>query len=228
MTRGAGRGSVMVQPGRQEHQPAAQRETPPSRLARYRALAWARDRFEGSLAQRFLQRLKALDFASRAVLFGSGLLVSLLPFVILLSAFASQRVDDDISQRLGLDHRAAGIVDHLFTSAPATLSVATATSLIFLIAGMLSVASSLQQIYETVFRQDHRGLRDLYRLRDLSRLLTWIVVLGVVMVAESLAERPVSAVADGGWLAPLVTVAITAPFYWWAMHFLLAGRVRWR
>ncbi len=94
----------MVQPGRQEHQPAAQRETPPSRLARYNALAWAwgRDRFEGSLGQSFLQRLKALEFASQAVLFGSGLLVSLLPSVILLSAFASQRVDDDISLRLGL------------------------------------------------------------------------------------------------------------------------------
>ena len=107
----------MVQPGRQERQLAAQRETPPSRLAGYEALAWARDRFEGSLAQSFLQRLKVLDFASQAVLFGSGLLVSLLPLVILLSAFASQRVDDDISHRLGLDRRAAGIVDHLFTSA---------------------------------------------------------------------------------------------------------------
>jgi membrane protein len=224
----------MVQPGRQEHHPAAQRGTPRSRLAGYEALAWARVWFEESLAQGFLQRLKALDFARQAVLFGSGLLVSLLPFVILLSAFASQRVDNDISQRLGLDHRAAGIVDHLFTSAPATLSIATATSLIFLIAGTLSVASSLQQIYETVFRQDHRGLRDLYRsrdlhrLRDLYRLLTWIAVLGVVIVAESLAERPVSAVADGGWLAPVVTVAIMAPFFWWTMHFLLAGRVRWR
>jgi membrane protein len=215
-------GSVMVQPDRQEHRPAAQRETPPSRLARYTAPARARDRFEGSLVQSFLQRLKALDFASQAMLFGSGLPVSLLPFVILLSAFASQRIDDDISERLGLDRRAAGIVHHLFISAPATLSVATATSLIFLLAGMLAVASSLQQIYETVFRQDHQGLRDLYRL------LTWIVVLIVVLVAESLAERPVSAVAGSGWLAPLVTVAIMAPFYWWTMHFLLAGRVRWR
>ena len=114
------------------------------RPARYKALAWARDRFEGSLAQSFLQRLKALDVASQAMLFGAGSLVSLLPFVILLSAFASQRVDDDISLRLGLDRQAAGIVDHLFTSAPATLSVATATSLVFLIAGMLAVASSLQ------------------------------------------------------------------------------------
>ena len=185
-------------------------------------LASARDRYEGSLAQRFLIRLKALDFANQAMLFGAGLLVSLLPFVILLSAFASQRVDDDISLRLGLDRQAAGIMDHLFTAAPATLNTATATSLVFLAAGMLAVASSLQQIYEKVFRQDHRGMR------DLGRLLAWIVGLGAVMVAESLAERPVSGAAAGGWLAPLVTAAIMTPFIWWTMHFLLAGRIRWR
>jgi hypothetical protein len=195
MSRGAGRGNVMVQPGRQERPPAAQRETAPSHPARYQALAWARDRFDGSLAQSFLMRLKALDFASQAVLFGAGLLVSLLPFVILLSAFASQPVDDDISLRLGLDRRAAGIVDHLFTSAPATLNAATATSLVFLTAGMLAVASSLQQIYEKAVRQDHRGIR------DLGRLSAWIAVLCVAVVAESVAERPVSAVAAGGWLA---------------------------
>ena len=154
----------MVQPGRQERPPAAQRETAPSHLARYQALAWARDRFDGSLAQSFMMRPKALDFASQAMLFGAGLLVSLLPFVILLSAFASQPVDDDISLCLGLDRQAAGIVDHLFTSAPATLNAATATSLVFLTAGMLAVASSLQQIYEKAVRQDHRGIRDLGRL----------------------------------------------------------------
>ena len=202
------------------------RSSPPtaaSRPARYNALAWARDRFDGSLAQRFLQRLTVLDFADQAMLFGAGLLVSLLPFVILLSAFASQRIDDDISLRLGLDRKAAGIMDHLFTAAPATLNAATATSLVFLVFGMLAVASSLQQIYEKVFGQDHlRGWR------ELPRLLTWIAVLGGVVVAESLAERPVSAVAGGGWLPPLVTVGIMAPFFWWTMHFLLAGRVRWR
>jgi hypothetical protein len=87
---------------------------------------------------------------------------------------------------------------------------------------MLAVASSLQQIYEKVFRQDHRGMR------DLSRLLTWIVVLGIAVVTESLTERPVSSVPGGGWLAPLVTVAIMTPFFWWTMHFLVAGRVPWR
>ena len=192
----------MVQPDRRERQPAAEPGPPPSSASRYKALVWARDRFEGSLAQRFLTRLTALDFADQAMLFGAGLLVSLLPFVILLSAFASQRIDDDISLRLGLDRRAAGIMDHLFTAAPATLNAATATSLLFLIFGMLAVASSLQQIYEKVFGQDHhRGPQ------NLGRLLIWIAVLGAAVVAESLAERPVSA-AGGGWLAPLVTVGI--------------------
>jgi membrane protein len=213
----------MVQPDRQQRQPAAPRDTPPRLRARSNVLAWARDRFEGSFAQSFLQRLKALDFADQAMLFGAGLLVSLLPSVILLSAFASQRVDDDISLRLGLDRKAAGIMDHLFTAAPATLNAATATSLVFLVFGMLAVASSLQQIYEKTFGQDRHG-----GWRDLWRLLTWIAVLGGVVVAESLAERPVSAVAGGGWLAPLVTVGIMTPFFWWTMHFLLAGRVRWR
>ena len=110
-----------------------------------------------------------------------------------------------------------------WTAAPATLNAATATSLIFLVFGILAVASSLQQIYEKIFGQDHhRGLR------DLSRLLTWIAVLCAMVVAESLAERPVSAVTGGGWLAPLVTIGIITPFFWWTMHFLLAGRVPWR
>ena len=48
-------------------------------------------------------------------------------------------------------------MDHLFTAAPATLNAATATSLVFLVFGMLAVAGSLQQIYEKVFGQDHHG-----------------------------------------------------------------------
>jgi len=104
---------VTVQPDRQDRQPAARRETPPSRPAGRKALPPARDWFEGSVAQSFVRQLKELDFASQAMLFGAGLLVSVLPFVILMSAFVSQRVDDDISLRMGLNRRAAGIVDHL-------------------------------------------------------------------------------------------------------------------
>jgi membrane protein len=211
----------MVRPERPEPHPS-EREPPSSHPAERRALAAARARYEGSLAQSFVRQLKDLDFSSQIMLFGAGLLVSLLPFLILLSAFASQRIDDDIALRLGLDRRASGIVTHLFTSAPASLNAATATSLLFVTAGTIAVASSLQQIYEKVFRQDHRGLRDLYRL------LIWVIALCLAVALESVAGRPARNLTGGVGLVDVVTFVVMTPFFWWTMHFLLAGRVPWR
>jgi membrane protein len=212
----------MVQPDSQERRPAAARGAPPSRPVRHKVLAAVRDRYEGSLAQGVVAQLKAIEFSDQVMLFGAGLLVSALPFLILLSAFASNRVDDNISTRMGLDRRASGIMTHLFTSAPATLNVATATSLVFVTAGVFAVAGSLQQIYEKVFHQDHGGVRGLYRLP------VWIIVLGLTVVFDTVAGRLVRDAFDGAVLAVVVTFAIWTPFFWWSMHFLLAGRVRWR
>ena len=211
--------SVMVQPHAEDRQPPAPRDATPSRPAVGKAVTAARDRYAGSLAQGFVTQLKAIDFTDQVMLFGAGLLVSLLPFLILLSAFASHRLGDDIALRLGLNQRASGIVAHLLTSAPATLNFATATSLLFVAAGSLAVASSLQQIYEKVFHQDHLGLRGAYRL------LIWISVLCLVVAFESLVSKPVRGAADGVGLVELVTFAIWTPFFWWTMHFLLAGVV---
>ena len=214
--------SVMAQPEHPGSQPGGGRDAPPSRSVWDRALAAARARYQGSIAQSFAGQLQAIDFTDQIMLFGAGLLISALPFLILLSAFASNRVDDDISLRMGLDRRAAGIMTHLFTSAPATLNVATATSLLFVGAGMLAVAGSLQQIYEKVFHQDHLGWRVLHRL------LIWIAVLGLTVVADTVVGRPVRSAADGAVWAVLVIFAIWTLFFWWSMHFLLAGRVSWR
>jgi membrane protein len=212
----------MVQHDRPGGQPAAQREIKRSGPPGRKALAAAQDWYEGSLAQGFVTQLTALGFVDQIVLFGAGLLVSLLPFLILLSAFASNRVDDDIALRLGLNRQASGIMTHLLTSAPASLNVATATSLLFVAAGTLAVAGSLQQIYEKVFHQEHRGLRGVYRL------LIWVVALCLVVAFESVVGRPVRDASAGAGLVELITFAIWTPFFWWTMHFLLAGRVPWR
>ena len=212
----------MVQHDHQDRQPAAPRGTKPPGPCGRKAVATVRNRYQGSLAQSFVTQLGTLGFVDQVMLFGAGLLVSLLPFLILLSAFASNRVDDDIALRLGLNRQASGIMTHLLTSAPATLNVATATSLLFVAAGTLAVAGSLQQIYEKVFHQEHRGLRGAYRL------LIWVAALCLVVALESLVSRPVRNAADGVGLVELVTFAIWTPFFWWTMHFLLAGRVPWR
>jgi membrane protein len=211
----------MVKPDHQDRLPDELREMP-GRAGPRRWAAAARARYQGSLAQRFAAELQTLDFTQQIILLGAGLLVSLLPFLILLSAFASERIDDDIALRLGLNQRASGIVSHLFTSSPAVLNVATVTSLLFVTAGTLAVASSLQQIYEKAFRQGHRGMRDVYRLP------AWVAVLCAAVAFESIVGRPVRNASAGPVLAELVTFAVMTPFFWWTMHFLLAGRVPWR
>jgi hypothetical protein len=70
------------------------------------------------VAQGLARELKAHDFSNQVRLFGAGLLVSLLPFFILLSAFPSGRVGNDAALCLGQDRQAPGIVTHLFTCSP--------------------------------------------------------------------------------------------------------------
>jgi len=58
-------------------------------------------------------------------------------------------------------------------------------------------------------------------------LICTAVALSVVVAAEIRKTVRRRTAAAGGWLAPLVTIAILTPFAWWTMHFLLAGRVPW-
>jgi hypothetical protein len=94
------------------HRGARGPSTGPSRTSALRR------RVERSWLWTVAARLRDLDVANQATLLGAGPLASLLPFLILLSAFAKERVDDDIALRLGLDHRAAAIVSHLFRALP--------------------------------------------------------------------------------------------------------------
>jgi len=187
-----------------------------------KAMATARDRFEGSVAQDVLRELKTQDFSNQATLFGAGLLASLLPFLILLSAFANTRVDNYIALRLGLNRRAAGVVTHLFVSSHISFSATTVISLVFIVSGTLAVASSLQRIYEKAFHLGHRGRR------GLARLPVWIVGLCLTVTLESLAVSPARHLPGGAGLVAVVTFVLMTLFFWWTIHFLLAGRITWR
>jgi membrane protein len=178
-------------------------------------------RFEGSFLHRLFRRLESLDFANQAILLGAGLLVSVLPLLILLSAFANERIDDDITLHLGLDHRAARIVSHLFNQASPAFSFATVTAVLFAVGGSLAVVCSLQQIYEKVFDQSRRGMR------DTPRFVVWMVAISGAAALDSLIANPVRRLSAGFVFVELVTFAIFTPFMWWTMHFLLAGRVPW-
>jgi len=169
----------------------------------------------------FVRRLGAVDFVNEAMLFGAGLLISVVPLLILLSAFASERVDDYIALHLGLDHHAASIVTHLFKDASPTVSAATVTSLLFVAAGTFAVVSSLLQIYEKVFDQPHRGRRDFLRI------VAWAVAMSAAVALASVLSKAVIGVHYGVALVEVAAFSSLTLFVWWTMHFLLGGRVEW-
>ena len=186
---------------------------------RLRAVAGAtRGRFAGSSAQMFLKQLGTLDFLDSIMVFGASLLISVLPFVILLSSLANHRIDTDLSRHIGLNHEGSLIVGHLFRSSPAHSATALVIALIFTFAGTMAVANSLQVIYERVFSPRHRGWRDMLRFA------TWAGVMFGFLVADSVISDAVHTVAGPVGQGLVTYVGVTA-FFWWTMYFLLAGRV---
>ncbi len=145
----------------------------------------------------------------------------MLPLIILLSSIANERIDDDLSRHIGLNSRGAHIIQGLFRKSPTHSAGPIILGLIIAFAGTVTVASSLQVIYERIFDQDHRGWR------DLPRFLVWVCALLGVLIAEGSIDNPIRS-AVGPVVQGLVSLTGVTIFFWWTMHFLLAGRVRWR
>jgi membrane protein len=186
-----------------------------------RGIERARSRYEGSWLQDLVERLGAVDFGNSIILFGAALLLSVLPLIILLSSAADERIDDDLSRHIGLDSRGAHIIEHLFRHSPSHEASAIILGVIIGFAGSVTVASSLQLIYERAFGQPHRGWRDTWRF------IVWVLVLGGVLIGEGSYDDPVRS-AVGAIPRDLLSLAAITTFLWWTMHFLLAGRVGWR
>jgi membrane protein len=186
-----------------------------------RPLAVARARYEGSWAQDIVAQLKALDFVNWTTIFGAELLWSALPFMILLSSLANHRIDGDLSRHIGLNSKGAHIVSSLFRNSPAHALVPILTGLLFAFAGIIAVVASLQVVYERLFDQPPRGWR------DFPRYIVWVAVLLGVLIADGAINKP-EHTAAGPVGEAFLGFVLVAVFFFWTMHFLLAGRVPWR
>lgn len=91
-----------------QHPPRDKDQSPSIRPAG--RLTAIRDRVERSWAQDLATRLKVVDFGNSIVLFGAALLMSALPLLLLMSALADTRIDDDLSRHIGLDRTGARII----------------------------------------------------------------------------------------------------------------------
>jgi membrane protein len=182
-----------------------------------------RDRYEGSLAQDLMKALRAAEFGNRIILFGAAMLLSVLPMIILLSALASSRVDDDISQHLGLSNQGSRIVSGLFRTSSASVSPAVLLSLVLSLAGTIAVARSVQVIYEQAFEQSNGP-----GVRNLLRCAVWVAGVAGLLIADAAMGRALRDGPAGPVVLGLVEFAALALFFWWTLHFLLGGREPWR
>ncbi len=181
----------------------------------------ARTRFERSWIEDLLRHVKAVDMFDWTLMFAAELLWSVLPLLILLSSLANHRIDDDLSEHIGLDRKAALIIRDVFRNKPEHAVIPILTGLLFSLAGTIAVVRSLQVLYERIFEQQPRGWRDLLRV------FAWIVILLGLLVLEADLAAPVRT-AVGPVVGRAVSLVVVTLFFGWTIHFLLAGRVRWR
>lgn len=193
-------------------------ETPRQRVVR-----WWRDRYEGSAAQDIVKGLNRVEFGNWIIIFGASFLLSVLPLILLLSAFANSRVDDNIDTRLGLSQGEAHVVDALFRSSHAGWGFGVVLALIFSLAGTIAVARSIQKLYQQVF-----GCPDARGWVNVGRCLVWAGAAALEIYVDALVGRPLRDLPAGRVFLGLGNLVIATALFWWGLHWLLRGQETWR
>ena len=177
--------------------------------------------YSGSSAEHLWNRLNALDFINKGMLFAAVLLLCFFPFIIVANALAGQSAVTGLVRHLGLNQEAAKDVSGLFASSSATSNAVTGTAYLFFILGGIAAASGVQDLYERSFELKAGGLKDVGR-----RFVWLLVTVGCVSLAA--VAGPWLRNAVGLWLVAILAFVGLTLFWWGTMWFLLSARVSWR
>jgi membrane protein len=188
-----------------------------------RAAGWWRRRYRGSVVQVLIKDLGKVEFGSWIILFGASFLMSVLPLIILLSALANSKVDDNIATRLGLNREGSHIVDTLFTSSHTGLNFGVAVALVLSLLGTIAVARLVQRLYQQVF--DHLDIRG---WSNVLRCFVWALAAAAEVYVDALISRPLRDLPAGRVFLGLGNLVIVTALFWWGIHFLLRGKEPWR
>jgi membrane protein len=180
----------------------------------------AKKKHADSSAAYLWHRLDALDFMNQAMLLAGTLLLCVVPLAIVLAALSGRGAASALSRRLGLNQQAAADLGHLFTSSGATSATLNAASIVLLALFAIAGATTIQQLYERIFDLDSRGARDLLR-----RAIWAALVVGWSFLVSLVGP---SVRAGGPVLVAFAVLVAFTGFWWFAMLFLLSGRVAWR
>jgi membrane protein len=184
---------------------------------------WWQDRYEGSAGQDLIKGLAKVEFGNWIILFGASFLLSVLPLIILLSAFANSRVDDNIARRLGLSEKNAHVVDSLFKASHAGWGFGVVLALIFSLAGTIAVARSIQKLYQQIF-----GVADVKGWTNAARCFVWALAAALEIYVDALVSRPLGGLPAGRVFLGLANLVYATALFWWGLHWLLRGKETWR
>lgn len=122
--------------------------------------------WSGGVARHLWRRLNTLDFINRAMLFAAELVMSFVPFVIIVQALAGRSATISLIRRFGLTPQAE--TGKLLTSPSATSGAITGLGYVVFILGGIAAAAAIQELYERAFDLESRGLT------DTPRRLVWL------------------------------------------------------
>ena len=182
-----------------------------------------RHRYEGSAAQDLAKGLGDVEFGNWIILFGASFLLSVLPLILLLSAFANSRVDSNIDTRLGLSQKNAHVVDSLFKASHAGWGFGVVLALVFSLAGTIAVARSIQKLYQQIF-----GVPDVKGWTNAARCFVWALAAGLEVYVDALVSRPLGDLPAGRVFLGLGNLVYSTALFWWGLHWLLTGKETWR
>jgi membrane protein len=185
-------------------------------------LAWR----SASLVLRCLHRYLSIDGTQRALVLAGQAFSALIPLLIVLSTLISAHggpgLATSLIQRFRLSGNSADAVRTLFAQpSGASASVSFGSALLLVLSG-LSLATTIQRLYEAAWRLPPRGLRGKFGgLAALALLVTQILL--VSLLAGFLRSAP------AGSLLTLVLRIVASSAIWLVLqHLLLGGRVAWR
>jgi membrane protein len=185
-------------------------------------LAWR----SASLVLRCLHRYLSIDGTQRALVLAGQAFSALIPLLIVLSTVASSHggpgFGQSLIERFRLSGNSADAVRTLFAQPPGASSSVSFGSALLLVLSGLSLATTIQRLYEAAWRLPPRGLRGKFGgLAALALLVTQILLLS--LLAGFLRSAPAEPL-----VVPVLRLAASSALWLVLQHVLLGGRVAWR
>ena len=189
-------------------------------------MAVLRSRLQRLLLWRAWERMLEIEFIDRSVALAGKAFVSFFPLVIVVAAFAPERIRSSliasVTFRLGIRGDALELVRGAFASADDVRQATGLLGLLLTIFFASSFTTALQRVYFRAWRRPHRkGVAVYWR-----GLVCLLAVLVCTALLGGLAGEVHGGIRIG--LFTVAALAVTCGVWWFSAWFLLLGDVRAR